>query len=61
MTSTSRGLGRLREVQACSRGVSAEGKIDYYGPEGRVRGNVLYLVSQPENVRLDVSTYTGFE
>jgi hypothetical protein len=52
-------LGRLREVQACSRGVSAEGKIDYYGPEGRVRGNVLYLVSQPENVRLDVFSPFG--
>lgn len=52
-------LGRLREVQSCSRGVSAEGKIDYYGPQGRVRGNVLYLVSQPENVRLDVFSPFG--
>lgn len=52
-------LDRLREVQACSHGVSAEGKIDYYGPDGRVRGNVLYLVSQPENVRLDVFSPFG--
>jgi hypothetical protein len=52
-------IARMRETQACSRGVSAEGKIDYYGPGGRVRGSVLYLVAAPENVRLDVFSPFG--
>ena len=42
-----------------ARGVSAEGKIDYYGPSGRVRGSVLYLVTEPDNVRLDVFSPFG--
>ena len=52
-------LSRMRESQACSRGVSAEGKIDYYGPNGRLRGSLLYLAMQPESVRLDVYSPFG--
>lgn len=52
-------LARMRESQACTRGVSAEGKIDYYGPSGRVRGSVLYLVTEPDKVRLDVFSPFG--
>jgi hypothetical protein len=52
-------LVRMREGQACSRGVSAEGKIDYYGPGGRLRGSLLYLAMQPESVRLDVYSPFG--
>ncbi len=47
-------LDRMHEVQRCSRGVSADAKLEYFGPEGRVRGNVLYLTSVPDKVRLDV-------
>lgn len=52
-------LSRLREVQACSQGVRAEGKLDYYGPNGRVRGSLLYLAMQPERIRLDVFSPFG--
>ncbi|MFZ5893780.1 MAG: LolA family protein [Myxococcota bacterium] len=52
-------LARMRATHACSRGVSGEAKLDYYGQEGRVRGNLLYLVSAPDRVRLDVFSPFG--
>jgi len=52
-------LARLREQQKCSRGLSGEGKIDYFGKEGRVRGSVLFLLSSPDRVRIDVVSPFG--
>lgn len=52
-------LGRMHDSQACSRGVSAEAKLDYIGPRGRLRGNVLYLMSVPDRVRLDLFSPFG--
>lgn len=52
-------LGRMRATYACNRGVSAEAKLDYIGPRGRVRGNVLYLTQVPDRVRLDLSSPFG--
>jgi len=52
-------LGRLHESQACSRGVTAEAKLDYFGPRMRLRGNVLYLASAPDRVRLDLFSSFG--
>ncbi len=52
-------LARMHESQACSRGVSAEAKLDYIGPRGRLRGNVLYLASVPDRVRLDLFSPFG--
>lgn len=52
-------LDRMHESQACSRGVSAEAKLDYIGPRGRLRGNVLYLMSVPDRVRLDLFSPFG--
>src|SRR5690242_18818596 len=52
-------LTRMHESQACSRGVSAEAKLDYIGPRGRLRGNVLYLMSVPDRVRLDLFSPFG--
>jgi hypothetical protein len=52
-------LARLHEEQACSRGLSGEGKLDYFGKEGRVRGSVLFLASSPDSVRLDVVSPFG--
>ena len=52
-------LARLHESQACSRGVSAEAKLDYFGPRGRLRGNVMYLMSAPDRVRLDLYSPFG--
>lgn len=47
-------LDRMRETYACSRGVQGEAKVDYFGDQGRVRGNVLYMASLPERLRFDV-------
>ncbi|MGC4089663.1 MAG: hypothetical protein QM756_17600 [Polyangiaceae bacterium] len=52
-------LSRMRAGSECSRGVSGEAKLDYYGEEGRVRGNLLYLVSAPDRMRLDVFSPFG--
>ena len=52
-------LGRMRETYACSRGVAADAKLDYFGDEGRARGNVLYKVSMLERMRFDVYSPFG--
>jgi len=52
-------LARMHASQECSRGVSAEAKLDYIGPRGRLRGNVLYLASVPDRVRLDLFSPFG--
>jgi hypothetical protein len=52
-------LARMHATYECSRGVSADAKLDYIGPGGRVRGNVLYLTSVPDRVRLDLSSPFG--
>jgi hypothetical protein len=52
-------LARLHEQQACSRGLTGEGKLDYFGKEGRVRGTVLFMASSPDRVRLDVVSPFG--
>ncbi|HEY6077520.1 MAG TPA: DUF4292 domain-containing protein [Polyangiaceae bacterium] len=52
-------LARLHEQQRCSRGVAGEGKLDYFGKEGRVRGSVLFMAEGPDRVRLDVISPFG--
>ena len=52
-------LDRMRETYACSRGLSGEAKLDYFGEAGRVRGDLWYLVSLPNKVRLDVVSPFG--
>jgi hypothetical protein len=49
----------MRAGQACSRAVSGEAKLDYFGDEGRVRGSLLYLAEVPDRVRLDVFSPFG--
>ncbi|HLV65206.1 MAG TPA: hypothetical protein VKY73_05315 [Polyangiaceae bacterium] len=52
-------LERMRAAQACSLGVTGEGSLDYFGPNGRVRANVLFLAMLPERVRFDVYSPFG--
>jgi hypothetical protein len=52
-------LSRMRAGQACSRAVSGEAKLDYFGDSGRVRGSLLYLALVPDRVRLDVFSPFG--
>jgi hypothetical protein len=52
-------LGRMHATYACSRGIGAEAKLDYIGPSGRIRGNVLYLAAKPARLRLDLFSPFG--
>ena len=52
-------LERMRATYACSRGVQGEAKIDYFGDQGRVRGDVLYRSALPQNLRFDVYSPFG--
>jgi hypothetical protein len=52
-------LARLHQEQSCSRGLSGEGKLDYFGKEGRIRGSILFMASSPDSVRLDVVSPFG--
>jgi hypothetical protein len=51
-------LARMRETYACSRGVRAEAKLEYFG-EGRVKGSVLYMGALLDQVRFDVFSPFG--
>jgi hypothetical protein len=52
-------ITRLRATYACSRGVSGESKVDYFGEQGRVRGSTLFVAARPESVRFDVFSPFG--
>lgn len=52
-------LDRMRQTVACSRAVRAEAKIDYFGDQGRARGNVMYIAQLPEQLRFDVFSPFG--
>lgn len=47
-------LDRMKATYACANGVQGEGKIDHFGPRGRVRGSVLIFAVNPARVRIDV-------
>ncbi len=52
-------LDRMHETFSCSRGIQSDGKVDYFGDEGRLRGNVLFIVMRPEQLRFDVFSPFG--
>lgn len=52
-------LDRMHETHACSRGIQGEAGIDYFGPDGRVRGDVMYVAVLPEQLRFDVVSPFG--
>jgi hypothetical protein len=52
-------ITRMRELHACSRGLTGEGSFDYLGDEGRVRAKSLYVVARPTSLRFDVMSPMG--
>lgn len=52
-------LARMRASQACSRGVSAESKLDYLSDVAHVKGSVLLLASVPDRIRFDLFSSFG--
>jgi hypothetical protein len=52
-------IDSMRASLACSRGLTGEGTIDYFGDEGRIRAKVLYVVARPARLRFDVVNPLG--
>lgn len=52
-------IDAMRATYACSHGVQGESKVDYFGEYGRIRGSLLFVISRPEQVRLDVFSPFG--
>ena len=49
----------MRATSACSRALTSDAKIDYFGERGRIRGSLLYVVAVPDKLRLDVVSPFG--
>jgi hypothetical protein len=47
-------LDRLHASQDCGIGITATAKIDHFGKQGRVRGDLLAIALWPARLRLDV-------
>ena len=52
-------LDRMRATTSCSRALTSDAKIDYFGEAGRIRGSLLYVVAVPDKLRLDVVSPFG--
>jgi hypothetical protein len=49
----------MHETHSCSLALQGEAALDYFGDEGRVVGNLLYMVAVPEKVRFDAFSPFG--
>jgi hypothetical protein len=52
-------LAQLENNQSCGRGVQATAKIDYFGKQGRFRGELLLFAIRPASLRLDAMSPFG--
>jgi outer membrane lipoprotein-sorting protein len=52
-------LDRMRATTSCSRALTSDAKIDYFGDAGRIRGRLLYVVAVPDKLRLDIVSPFG--
>jgi hypothetical protein len=52
-------IDRMRAIGACETGLHAAAKIDQFGEQGRVRGDLLMYVSNPASLRMDVVSPFG--
>jgi hypothetical protein len=53
------GLDRMRATLACGTGIQASAKIDHFGGQGRIRGDLLMFVRRPASIRMDVVSPFG--
>jgi hypothetical protein len=49
----------MRATYACSRAIQGDAALEYSGPEGRMRGKVMYLGALPEQLRFDLYSPFG--
>ena len=47
-------IDRLNATQDCGVGIQASAKIDHFGKQGRVRGDLLMFALWPARLRMDV-------
>lgn len=53
-TDTAGLLARLTAAQSRLHSFSAEARVSYFGPEGRLRGSVTLLVARPDRLRYEL-------
>lgn len=58
-TDAGRAIDDHRARQASWRSLKAEARVTQWGDRGRIRGNVLMFLQQPNRVRFDVMTQVG--
>ncbi len=52
-------IDRLHDAQDCALGVQAAAKIDHFGKQGRVRGDLLLFALWPARLRMDAVSPFG--
>jgi hypothetical protein len=52
-------LDGMQRTTACSRALTSDAKLDYFGDVGRIRGSLLYVVEVPDKLRLDIVSPFG--
>jgi hypothetical protein len=52
-------IDRLRATAQCGTALQASAKIDHFGEQGRVRGDLLMFVAVPARLRMDVVSPFG--
>jgi hypothetical protein len=52
-------IDRLRSTGACGVGVQAGAKIDHFGKQGRIRGDLLMFAQAPASLRMDIVSPFG--
>jgi hypothetical protein len=50
----------MRATYACSHGIAADAKIDYFGDEGRRAASLALIAMLPEKLRFEVTSDFGF-
>jgi len=52
-------LSRMRATFACAHAIQADAKIDHFGEQGRVRGDLMLFAARPAQVRMDIVSPFG--
>lgn len=52
-------LSRMHATFTCGNAVQANAKIDHFGAQGRVRGDLMLFAARPDRIRMDVVSPFG--
>ncbi len=52
-------IERMRQTAAGCNGVQANAKIDHFGKDGRIRGDLMLIATMPANLRMDIVSPFG--